>query len=60
MSERLGKVADGNTVLDFDSEEIKRQTSIMTAVAPIEWKNTKINLIDTPGLLILQAVLQRA
>ena len=47
MSERLGKVADGNTVLDFDSEEIKRQTSIMTAVAPIEWKNTKINLIDT-------------
>ena len=46
MSERLGKVADGNTVLDFDSEEIKRQTSIMTAVAPIEWKNTKINLID--------------
>ena len=50
MSERLGKVADGNTVLDFDSEEIKRQTSIMTAVAPIEWKNTKINLIDTPGL----------
>ena len=40
----------GNTVLDFDSEEIKRQTSIMTAVAPIEWKNTKINLIDTPGL----------
>lgn len=38
MSERLGKVADGNTVLDFDSEEIKRQTSIMTAVAPIEWK----------------------
>ena len=50
MSERLGKVADGNTVLDFDSEEIKRQASIMTAVAPIEWKNTKINLIDTPGL----------
>ena len=50
MSERLGKIADGNTVLDFDSEEIKRQTSIMTAVAPIEWKNTKINLIDTPGL----------
>lgn len=49
-SERLGKIADGNTMLDFDAEEIKRQTSIMTAVAPIEWKNTKINLIDTPGL----------
>lgn len=50
VSERLGNIADGNTVLDFDSEEIKRQTSIMTAVAPVEWKNTKINLIDTPGL----------
>ncbi len=50
VSDRLGKVADGNTTLDFDSEEIKRQTSIMTAVAPIEWKGTKINIIDTPGL----------
>jgi elongation factor G len=49
-SDRLGKIEDGNTTLDFDSEEIKRQASIMTAVAPIEWKNTKINLIDTPGL----------
>lgn len=49
-SERLGKIEDGNTTLDFDSEEIKRQASIMTAVAPVEWKNTKINLIDTPGL----------
>ena len=50
VSDRLGNIADGNTMLDFDSEEIKRQASIMTAVAPIEWKNTKINLIDTPGL----------
>ena len=49
-SERLGNIADGNTVLDYDSEEIKRQTSILTSVAPIEWKNTKINIIDTPGL----------
>lgn len=49
-TERLGSISDGNTTLDFDSEEIKRQASIMTAVAPIEWKNTKINLIDTPGL----------
>ncbi len=49
-SERLGRIDDGNTVLDFDSEEIKRKASIMTAVAPVEWKNTKINLIDTPGL----------
>lgn len=49
-TERLGSISDGNTTLDFDSEEIKRQASIMAAVAPIEWKNTKINLIDTPGL----------
>lgn len=49
-SERLGKISDGNTMLDFDSEEIKRKSSVLTAVAPIEWKNTKINLIDTPGL----------
>ncbi len=49
-SDRLGKIADGNTTLDFDAEEIKRQASIMTAVAPVEWKGTKINLIDTPGL----------
>ena len=40
VSDRLGNIADGNTVLDFDGEEIKRQTSIMTAVAPVEWKNT--------------------
>lgn len=49
-SDRLGKISDGNTVLDYDQEEIRRQTSIVTAVAPLEWKNYKINLIDTPGL----------
>lgn len=49
-SDRFGKVDDGNTVLDFDAEEIKRHVSLMTAVAPLEWKNTKINIIDTPGL----------
>ncbi len=49
-SERLGKVSEGNTVLDFDSEEIKRKSSVQTCVAPIEWKNKKINLLDAPGL----------
>lgn len=49
-TDRLGKIADGNTMLDYDPEEIKRQVSVLTAVAPIEWKNTKINFIDTPGL----------
>lgn len=46
---RLGKVEDGNTVTDFDKEEISRGVSISTAVAPVEWRDFKINLIDTPG-----------
>lgn len=49
-SDRLGKIDDGNTVLDFDSEEIKRKVSVLTSVAPLEWKDRKINLIDTPGI----------
>ena len=49
-SERLGKVSEGNTILDCDPEEIKRKSSVVAATAPVEWKNHKINLIDTPGL----------
>ncbi len=49
-SDRLGKVADGNSILDYDPIEKDRRTSISTAMAPLEWKNTKINIIDTPGL----------
>ena len=49
-SERLGKVSDGNTVMDFDPEEIRRKTSVQTGVAPVEWKGKKINIIDAPGL----------
>ena len=49
-SDRLGKVSDGNTVCDFDAEEIKRKTSVQTCVAPMEWKSKKINLLDAPGL----------
>lgn len=49
-SDRLGKIVDGNTVCDFDIEEIKRKVSVFTSVSPVEWKNYKINLIDTPGL----------
>ncbi|MCL2508605.1 MAG: elongation factor G [Oscillospiraceae bacterium] len=49
-TERLGRVLDGNTVLDYDPEEKRRKTSVSTAVAPFEWENTKVNLIDTPGL----------
>ena len=48
-SDRFGSVVDGNTVMDYDSEEIKRKFSIYTSFAPVEWKNMKINVIDTPG-----------
>lgn len=46
---RLGKVDDGTTVMDFDPEETRRQISINTALAPAEWKDHKINILDTPG-----------
>ena len=49
-TDRLGKTADGNTVFDFDPEEIKRQVSVSSAVCPLIWDNVKVNLIDTPGL----------
>ncbi|HUP46588.1 MAG TPA: elongation factor G [Thermoanaerobaculia bacterium] len=46
---RLGKIDDGTTVTDFDADEIERKHSISAAVAYAEWKETKINLLDTPG-----------
>ncbi len=49
-SDRLGKIAEGNTVSDYGPEEIKRQVSVSTSIAPFAWGSTKINLIDTPGL----------
>ena len=47
--DRMGKAVDGNTVCDYDPEETKRQISITTAVAPLEYKGCKINILDTPG-----------
>ena len=47
--DRLGKVVDGNTTTDYDPEEVKRKISISTAIAACEWKDIKINIIDTPG-----------
>ena len=47
--DRIGRNADGNTVCDFDPEEIRRNISISTAVVPLEYNNAKINLLDTPG-----------
>ena len=49
-TERAGKVADGNTVTDFDAEEKKRHISMASAVASVEYKSKKLNFIDTPGL----------
>ena len=46
---RFGKVSEGNTVSDYDPEEIRRQVSISTSILPVEWKDTKINFLDTPG-----------
>ncbi|HIU01940.1 MAG TPA: elongation factor G [Candidatus Onthocola gallistercoris] len=51
VTNRLGRVEDGNTISDYDKEEIKRKFSITTSVIPIEWQFWKINLLDTPGYL---------
>ena len=46
---RLTRVDEGNTITDYDEEEIQRKLTISTSVAAIEWKKTKINILDTPG-----------
>lgn len=48
-TDRLGKITEGNTVCDYDAEEIKRKISISMSVAPVEFKGVKINVLDTPG-----------
>src|SRR4030067_2343078 len=49
LATRLGRVADGNTVSDYTSEEIARKISIAAALLHLDWKNFKINLVDLPG-----------
>ena len=49
VTTRMGRVEDGNTVTDFDPEEISRGSSVNLALAPFEWDGCKINIIDTPG-----------
>lgn len=51
MTDRLGSVVEGNTVTDFEPEEIERKISISSAVAYCNWKNHRINIIDTPGYI---------
>ena len=60
-TDRLGNATAGNTVCDYDAEEVARKISISSAMAPMMWKNVKINVIDTPGYLdfsgeVLQAM----
>src|SRR5690349_23005542 len=46
---RAGRVEDGNTVSDYDPDEQKRRMSINLSVAPVEWNDNKINILDAPG-----------
>ncbi len=48
-TDRLGRINEGNTVLDYDQEEIRRQASVSLSVAPFDWKGCTVNIIDTPG-----------
>ena len=57
---RLGKTTDGSTVCDFDPEEVRRQFSISTAIAPVEYKGCKINVLDTPGFFDFSGEVQEA
>ena len=53
VTKRMGKIPDGNTISDYDKEEIKRQFSISTSLIPLEYESeegmVKVNLLDTPG-----------
>ncbi len=49
ITNRMGTVGDGNTISDFDKEEIKRKFSIHTSLLPIPWGDVKVNILDTPG-----------
>ena len=55
LTDRLGSVTDGNTVCDYDPEEIKRGYSVSSAMAPMLWNGTKINILDTPGFFDFEA-----
>ncbi len=59
-TDRLGKITDGNTVCDFDPEEIRRGYTISSSIASVIWDDFKINLIDTPGYLDFQAEVRQA
>ena len=58
--DRMGKNADGNTVCDYDPEEIRRNISISTSVVPVNYKNVKVNVLDTPGGFDFSGAVQEA
>ncbi len=60
VTDRIGKVSDGNTVCDFDPEEVKRHFTISTAVAPLTFMNCKVNLLDTPGFFDFESEVHAA
>ena len=51
ITDRFGKAVDGTSIIDSDSEEVKRGMSVYTHLVPVEWRNQKINFLDTPGYL---------
>ncbi len=51
LTTRMGSVQSGTAAMDFEEEEVNRNSSVSAAIAPIEWHNTKINLLDTPGYM---------
>ena len=51
ITDRFGKSVDGNSIIDSDSEEVKRGMSVYSHVVPVEWKGQKVNFLDTPGYL---------
>ena len=59
-TDRLGKVGEGSTVCDFDPEEIRRRASVSSAMAPLEWQNFKLNLLDAPGLFDFEGAMCEA
>lgn len=60
LTKRQGSVDKGDTISDFDKQEIKRKLSIQTSVIPIVWGETKINILDTPGSLDFQGEVAEA
>ena len=59
-TDRLGKVTEGNTVTDYDEQEIARKMSISLSVAYVMWDNVKINLLDVPGFYDFEGELSEA